>query len=212
MKVLLVNGSPNKNKCTNRALIEIANTLKEENIESEIFWIGRKPISGCTDCHVCEREGKCILKDEVVEKFLTLARESDGFVFGSPVHYASASGSMTSFMDRAFISELVGNDNKAFYLKPASVIVSARRAGTTATFDQLNKYLTLHEMFVVSSSYWNMVHGDTIEEVERDLEGLQTMRVLARNMAYFLRCKEIANKYNVALPKREEPVFTNFIQ
>lgn len=212
MKVLLVNGSPNRTGCTYTALAEIADTLQKEGTESEIFWIGNKPIAGCIACHSCERTGRCFVKNDKVEEFLTLARQADGFIFGSPVYYASANGSLTAFMDRAFISELVGNDNRAFYLKPAAAVVSARRAGTTSTFDQLNKYFTLHQMPVISSVYWNMVHGDTPDEVRQDKEGLWTMRVLARNMAYFLRCKEAADNAGIALPKQEIPVFTNFIK
>lgn len=212
MKVLLVNGSPNRTGCTYTALAEIADILQKEGIESEIFWIGNKPIAGCIACHSCERTGRCFVKNDKVEEFLTLARQADGFIFGSPVYYASANGSLTAFMDRAFISELVGNDNRAFYLKPAAAVVSARRAGTTSTFDQLNKYFTLHQMPVISSVYWNMVHGDTPDEVRQDKEGLWTMRVLARNMAYFLRCKEAADNAGIALPEQETPVFTNFIK
>lgn len=212
MKVLLVNGSPNRTGCTYTALAEIADILQKEGIEPEIFWIGNKPIAGCIACHSCERTGRCFVMNDKVEEFLTLARQADGFIFGSPVYYASANGSLTTFMDRAFISELVGNDNRAFYLKPAAAVVSARRAGTTSTFDQLNKYFTLHQMPVISSVYWNMVHGDTPDEVRQDKEGLWTMRVLARNMAYFLRCKEAADNAGIALPKQETPIFTNFIK
>lgn len=212
MKVLLVNGSPNRTGCTYTALSEVADTLRKEGIESEIFWIGNKPIAGCVACHGCERTGRCFVKNDKVEEFLPLARQADGFIFGSPVYYASANGSLTAFMDRAFISELVGNDNRAFYLKPAAAVVSARRAGTTSTFDRLNKYFTLHQMPVISSVYWNMVHGDTPDEVRQDKEGLWTMRVLARNMAYFLRCKQAVDKAGIALPEQETPVFTNFIR
>ena len=212
MKVLLVNGSPNKAGCTYTALSEVADTLHKEGIETEIFWIGNKPIAGCIACHSCERTGRCFVKNDKVEEFLTLARQADGFIFGSPVYYASANGSLTAFMDRAFISELAGNENRAFFLKPTAAVVSARRAGTTSTFDQLNKYFTLHQMPVISSVYWNMVHGDTPNEVRQDREGLWTMRVLARNMAYFLRCKEAADKAGIPLPEQEDPVFNNFIR
>lgn len=212
MKVLLVNGSPRKQSCTYTALMEIAGTLQKEGIESELFWIGNKPIAGCIACQSCERTGHCFMKDDKVSEFLALAKDADGFIFGSPVYYASANGSLTAFMDRAFVSDLAGNDNRSFYLKPAAAIVSARRAGTTATFDQLNKYFTLHQMPVISSVYWNMVHGNTPEEVRQDEEGLYTMRVLARNMAYFLRCREAATKAGVPLPEKEEPIYTNFIR
>jgi multimeric flavodoxin WrbA len=211
MKVLLVNGSPHEKGCTHRALLEVARTLDEEDIDTDIFWIGSNALSGCIACHHCMESGNCVLNDAVNE-FRKLAREVDGFVFGSPVHYASASGAMTSFMDRAFFSELLGNGNKTFRLKPAAAVVSARRAGTTAAFEQMNKYFAIHEMPVISSTYWNMVHGHTPEEVEQDLEGLQTMRALARNMAYFLKCKGAGDHAGVAPPRSEEHVSTNFIR
>lgn len=207
MKVLLVNGGPHKEGCTYTALCEVAKTLNEEGIETEIFWIGNKPICGCIACNACAQTGKCAF-DDVVNQFHEKANEADGFVFGSPVHYAAASGNMTAFMDRLFYS----GGNKAFYLKPAAAVVSARRAGTTAALDQLNKYFTIKEMPVVSSRYWNMVHGANAEQVKEDAEGLYTMRVLGRNMAYMLHCQEAARNAGVALPKQETPVFTNFVR
>ncbi len=211
MKVLLVNGSPHKNGCTYTALCEVAQTLEQEGIDTEIFWIGNRPIGGCIACLKCREIGKCVF-DDVVNAFRKKAYEADGFVFGSPVHYAAASGNMTAFMDRLFYSELGGNQNKAFYMKPAAAVVSARRAGTTVTFDQLNKYFTIQEMPIVSSRYWNEIHGATAEQAKQDLEGMYTMRVLARNMAYLLRCQEAARKTGIPLPEREEPIFTNFIR
>lgn len=211
MKVLLVNGSPHKEGCTYTALSEVADTLKQEGIETEIFWIGNKPIGGCIACKACVKNKKCVF-DDVVNRFREKAYEADGFIFGSPVHYAGASGNMTAFMDRLFYSELGGNGNRAFYMKPAAAVVSARRSGTTATFDQLNKYFTIQEMPVVSSRYWNMVHGASADQVKQDTEGLYTMRVLGRNMAYLLRCQEAAKKAGVALPEQETPVFTNFVR
>ena len=211
LKVLLVNGSPNQYGCTNRALEEIANTLKEESIDSEIFWIGKKPISGCISCYKCEEIGTCIFKDALAD-FIPKAHEADGFIFGSPVHYASAGGAISALLDRAFFSEMLGSDDNAFYLKPAAAIVSARRAGTTAALDQLNKYFTIQEMPVISSCYWNMVHGNTPEEVEQDKEGLMVMRTLARNMAWFLRLKETGIKAGIPFPQKEEAVATNFIR
>ncbi len=211
MKVLLVNGSPHKSGCTNRALEEVAATLQKEGIETEMFWIGNKPIGGCIACKRCIQTGKCVF-DDVVNTCREKAYEADGFVFGTPVHYGAASGNMTAFMDRLFYSELGGNQNKAFYLKPAAAVISARRAGTTATFDQMNKYFTIQEMPIVSSRYWNMVHGAVPEQVEEDLEGLYTMRVLGRNMAYLLKCQEAAKKAGVALPEREPAIFTNFVR
>lgn len=211
MKVLLVNGSPHKEGCTYTALCEVAQTLNQEGIETEIFWIGNKPVGGCIACKACTKSGQCVF-DDAVNRFREKAYEADGFIFGSPVHYAGASGNMTAFMDRLFYSELGGNGNRAFYMKPAAAVVSARRAGTTATFDQLNKYFTIQEMPVVSSRYWNMVHGASAEQVKQDEEGLYTMRVLRRNMAYLLRCQEAAKKAGVVLPKQETPVFTNFVR
>lgn len=207
MKVLLVNGSPNANGCTYTALSEVAETLNKEGVETQIFHIGRKPIPGCIACRKCQELGKCIFND-IANEFGELAKTTDGFVFGSPVYFASAAGSLTAFMDRAFFAP----DRNLFYLKPAAAVVSARRAGTTATFDQLNKYFTLCQMPVISSSYWNMVHGFTPEDVRQDLEGMQVMRNLGRNMAWFLRCKEVAAKAGVALPEREEQVHYNFIR
>lgn len=206
MKVLLVNGSPHKEGCTYTALAEVARTLNAEGIETEIFWLGKKPLGGCIDCEACREKGECVF-DDAVNVFRKKAFEADGFVFGSPVHYASAAGNLTSFLDRLFYS----TPRSAFRLKPGAAVVSARRAGTTASFDQLNKYFTISEMPVISSRYWNMVHGNTAEEVLKDGEGLYTMRVLAKNMAYYLRCQEAARKAGVPLPEAEKPVITNFI-
>jgi multimeric flavodoxin WrbA len=209
MKVLLVNGSPHEKGCTYTALEEVSKVLNEEGIKSEIFWIGLKPLIGCTACKKCVELKRCVFNDRVND-LLAVAGEADGFVFGSPVHFAAASGAITSFMDRVFYADLQSGNN-SFYLKPAAAVVSARRAGTTATFDQLNKYFTISEMPVISSRYWNMVHGRTPEDVKKDLEGLQTMRILARNMAWFLKSKEAGIKAGVKLPVREGVVFTNFI-
>ena len=210
MKVILVNGSPHEKGCTCTALENVAKTLNEEGIETEIFQLGTKPLVGCTACGACVKTGRCVFDDRVNE-FLDLAEGADGFVFGSPVHYASAGGAIVSFMDRAFFAG--SNSAKVpFYLKPAAAVVSARRAGTTAAFDQLNKYFTISQMPVISSRYWNMVHGTKLEDVENDLEGLQIMRVLARNMAWFLKCKEAGAKAGVPLPRREETIRTNFIR
>ena len=210
MKVLLINGSPHPKGCSYTALEEVALTLNKEGIETEIFHIGTKPIAGCIACGSCMKTGKCVFND-VVNEVLNRASEYDGFIFGTPVHYAAASGAITSFMDRLFYSDALSG-RKSFYLKPAAAVVSARRAGTTATFDQLNKYFTISEMAVISSQYWNMVHGHTAEEVKKDLEGMQTMRVLGRNMAFFLKCKEAGEKAGIKLPEKEERIFTNFIR
>ncbi|MBR6412615.1 MAG: flavodoxin family protein [Alphaproteobacteria bacterium] len=209
MKVLLVNGSPHKDGCTNIALEEIAKTLKEEGIESEIYHIGTKPISGCMGCYACRKTGKCVLNDGVNE-FVEKAKDFDGFIFGSPVHYASAGGAITSFLDRVFFSASGRKD--VFLHKPAAAVASARRAGTTATLDQLNKYFGITQMPIISGRYWNMVHGTNAEEVKQDLEGLQNMRILARNMAWYLKCREAAQKAGVPMPKEETTTFTNFIR
>jgi multimeric flavodoxin WrbA len=210
MKVLLVNGSPHEKGCTYTALKEVADTLEKEGIGTDVFWIGNKPLSGCIACKSCVDKKKCVFEDRVND-FLAIAASADGFVFGSPVHYASATGAITSFMDRAFYADRLSGGN-SFYLKSAAAIVSARRAGTTATFDQLNKYFTISEMPVISSRYWNMVHGATAEDVKKDLEGLQIMRVLARNIAWFLKCKEAGRKAGIEFPVQEETIYTNFIR
>ena len=211
MKVLLVNGSPHEKGCTFTALKEVEKCLTEEGIETEIFWIGNKPIGGCIACRKCAQIGKCVF-DDVVNKFVEKAKETDGFIFGSPVHYAAAAGNITSFMDRAFFSASCSGNGDYFKFKPASVVISARRAGTTATYDQLNKYFGINQMPIISSRYWNMVHGGTPEDVIKDEEGMQIMRILGRNMAYFLKCIEKKKKKGVTLPKQEETTFTNFIR
>ena len=210
MKVLLVNGSPHVAGCTARALAEIANTLAECGVESEIFWLGNEAIGGCRGCGACGKLGRCVIEDKVNE-FAEKASEADGFIFGSPVHYAAASGNLTAFMDRLFYSDMCGR-RRAFSLKPAAAIVSARRAGTTAALDQINRYVPISQMPIIPSCYWSMVHGATPEQVEEDLEGLQTMRVLARNMAWFLRLREAGEKAGVPLPERERRTFTNFVR
>ena len=209
MKVILVCGSPHEKGCTYTALQEIAQVLEKENIETEIFQLGTKPISGCIACRACAGIGKCAINDKVNE-FIDLAKEADGFIFGSPVHFAAPSAAITAFMDRVFYSGKQGGTNP-FYLKPAAAIVSARRGGTTAAFDQLNKYFTISEMPVISSRYWNMVHGASAADAELDLEGLQTMRNLARNVAFLI--KSIAlGKEKYGMPLREKSSITNFIK
>jgi multimeric flavodoxin WrbA len=210
MKVLLVNGSPHEKGCTYAALSEVAGTLNREGIDVEIFQIGTKPLAGCIACKKCVEIGHCVFDDKVNE-FLEIAGDFDGFIFGSPVHYAAAGGAITSFMDRVFYSDLCSG-RQSFYLKPAAAVVSARRAGTTSAFDQLNKYFSLMEMPIVSSQYWNMVHGQTPDDVKKDIEGLQIMRTLGRNMAFLLKCKEAGIKAGIAFPEREETTFTNFIR
>lgn len=207
MKVLMLNGSPNENGCTKAALNEVSDTLNAEGIETEIFWVGKKAVSGCMACGACSKLGKCAIDSDPVNKFAELAEGADGFVFGSPVHYAGASGMIIPFMDRLFFST-----SRKLYLKPAAAVVSARRAGTTAALDQLNKYFMISQMPVISSQYWNMVHGHTPDQVRQDEEGLQIMRTLGRNMAWFLKCKQAAENAGVPLPQREDPIRTNFIR
>lgn len=206
MKVLLVNGSPHEYGCTRRALDEIASELKKNGVDSEVFWLGINPVAGCIGCGACRKTGECFRKD-VVNEFAVKAAAADGFVFGSPVHWASASGTITSFMDRLFFSA-------AKYLKgkPAACVASARRAGTTATLDQLMKYFYICGLPIVPSQYWAMVHGTKAEDVEKDLEGLQIMRTLAHNMAWMLKCFEAGKAAGISLPEAEAPVKTNFIQ
>lgn len=212
MKVLLFNGSPHEKGCTFTALEEIAKTLKEEGIDSEIYQIGTGAITPCRGCGACRKLGKCVVNDDGVNAFVDYAADFDGFVFGSPVHYASASGAITAFLDKVFVSAFASGRGDIFRHKPGATIASARRAGTTATLDQLNKYMTISEMPIISGRYWNMVHGNTPDEVKQDLEGMQNMRILARNFAWHLKCREAAEKAGVQLPKREEIVSTNFIR
>ena len=211
MKVLLVNGSPHQNGCVSVALEEVAKELNKENIETEFFWIGVKPIAGCIACKNCVKTGKCVF-DDVVNEFVEKAKEADGFIFGSPVHYAGASGAITSFMDRVFYSAFSGKKGDRFTFKPAATVISARRAGTTATYDQLNKYFGISQMPIISSRYWNMVHGNTPEEVKQDEEGMQVMRILGRNMAYYLKCIEAGKEKGIMPPEKEKATLTNFIR
>ena len=210
MKVLLVNGSPHKEGCTYTALAEVGNALNQSGIDTDVFWIGSKPLSGCIACKSCIQKNRCVF-DDAVNDFLELARDYDGFIFGTPVHWAGASGAITSFLDRVFYADLNGGGNR-FLLKPAAVVMSARRAGTTATWDQVNKYFGLMQMPIITSRYWNMVHGAKPEDVKQDAEGLQTLRVLGRNMAWFLKCKEAGEKAGIQLPEQEPMTFTNFIR
>lgn len=211
MKVMLVNGSPHKHGCTDRALEEVAAELGRQNIDAEIFWIGAKPAAGCMACGRCRQTGACIF-DDAVNEFRALAVDADAFVFGAPVHYAHASGSLLSFMDRLFYSNGHAGAPDVLRFKPAAAVVSARRGGTTASLDDIQKFFTISQMPIASSRYWNMVHGNTAEEVEQDLEGLWTMRQLARNMAWILRSLEAGRAAGIELPEQESPKPTNFIR
>ena len=211
MKVLLFNGSPHKEGCTFTALSEIEKTLKEEGIESEIYHIGAKAVAPCRACRACAKIGKCVI-DDGVNEFLEYAKDFDAFVFGSPVYYAAAAGGAISFLNRAFFTAFMSGRGEIFLHKPGAAVASARRAGTTATLDQLNRYFTITQMPIISGRYWNMVHGHSPEDVKQDLEGLQNMRILARNMAYYFKCIEAGKKAGIELPKQEEVVFTDFIR
>lgn len=207
MKVLLVNGSPHEHGCTDMALQQAAKEFEKQEVQTEIFWVGSKPISGCIGCGACRKGlGKCCI-DDTVNEFTAKAAEADGFIFGSPVHYAAISGAMSAFMDRAFYS---GGSVLAY--KPAAGIVSCRRGGASAAFDQLNKYFTINSMPVVSSQYWNQVHGSTPEQVLQDLEGIQTLQTLAKNMVWLLKCIEVGKAAGIDRPQQEKVIRTNFIR
>ena len=211
MKVMLVNGSPHRHGCTNRALEEVATTLESEGIEAEIFWIGAKNVSGCMACMGCTRGNGCIIKDKVNE-FRPLAREADGFVFGGPVHYGHACANLLGFMDRLFYSDARTGEPSSFAHKPAAAVASARRAGTTCSFDDINKFFTITQMPIVASYYWNNVHGYSAEDVEQDVEGLCVMRQLGHNMAWLLRAIEAGRAAGYPEPVAEPRTNTNFIR
>lgn len=208
MKVLLVNGSSNLKGCTYTALSEVAGVLEQNGIETEFVQLGNGPIRDCIGCGACRNNGGvCAFNEDNVNAFIQKAKEADGFVFGSPVYYAHPSGRLLSFMDRAFFA-----GKKNFAYKPAAAVVSARRAGTTGSVDVITKHFTVSNMPVVSSNYWNMVHGSKPEDVRQDLEGMQTMRNLGLNMAWMLKCIEAGKKAGVPLPVAEEKIWTNFIR
>ncbi|MCD7930365.1 MAG: flavodoxin family protein [Tannerellaceae bacterium] len=194
MKVLLVNGSPNKEGCTYTALTEIAGVLQNEGINSEIMYIASKPLSGCRGCSACRNTGRCVI-DDIVNEVIDRIDEFDGFVFGTPVHYASASGFITPFLDRLFYAA-----SKKMAYKPGAAVASCRRAGSTSALDQLNKYFTINNMPLVSSQYWNMVFGFTPDDVRNDKEGLQIMRTLGANMAWMLKCLEAGKALGINPP------------
>ncbi len=206
MKVLLINGSPHKTGCTNRALEEVASALEARGIGTEIVWLGNGPIGGCQGCGYCSSNDTCTI-DDIVNDIRPKVAAADGYVFGCAVHYAGMTGNLLGFMDRLFYT---ASSDLAF--KPAAGICSARRGGTTATFDQINKYFTINQMPVVSSCYWNMVHGGNAADVEQDKEGLRTMRTLGNNMAWLLKCIEAGRAAGLDVPEPEPPARTNFIR
>lgn len=206
MKVLLINGSPNEKGCTYTALSEAAGILNECGVETEIVQIGKGPIRGCIGCGGCAGKNRCVFQDDMVNELIEKMEGSDGLIIGSPVYFASPNGNLLSLLDRFFYA------GKCFAHKPGAAVVSARRAGTVVSLDDLNKYFTIKQMPVVSSTYWNMVHGFTPDDVRQDAEGLQTMRNLARNMAWMLKCIEIGRENGVNPPQNEHTNMTNFIR
>ena len=201
MKVLLVNGSPNRQGCTYVALNQIKETLKEENINSDIYRIGHKDIRGCIDCRKCSELGKCVYDDEV-NRFVEKAEEYDGYVFGGPVYYGTVNPTLPNFMTRVFFSSFFGG-KRIFRLKPAAAVASARRAGTMTAIDTINRFFTWGEMPIISSTYWNVIYGTKPQEALEDLEGLQTMSNLARNMAWFLKIKQHSINEGIELPQHK---------
>lgn len=208
MKVLLINGSAKKDGCTFTALSEVEKVLHQEGIDTEITWLGAEALRDCIGCGQCNsKHPGCIFDDDCINDIIAKAKEADGFVFGTPVYYAHPSGRILSALDRMFYA-----GKSAFAHKPGAAVASARRAGTTASVDVLNKYFTIAEMPVVSSSYWNMVHGSKPEDVRQDLEGMQIMRNLGRNMAWMVKCIEAGKQQGIALPQNEYNNKTSFIR
>lgn len=206
MKVLLINCSPHAHGCTYTALKEIADTLESCGVEAEILQVGTAPIQSCTACRGCKQTHRCVY-DDMVNVILDKMQHMDGMIIGSPVHYASPSGTAIALMDRVFYA-----GGSTLHHKPGAAIVSARRAGTTAALDVLNKYILYAQMPLVTSRYWNMVHGNTAEEVKQDAEGMQIMRVLGRNMAWLLKCIEAGRQAGILYPESETGIYTNFIR
>ena len=205
-KILLINGSPNQRGCTFTALREIALTLAKEGVESEILWLGKEPIADCIACGKCADSGSCVF-DDLVNRIADRLDEFDGIVAGSPVYYAGPSGRICAFLDRLFYS-----NGARMAGKLGAAVVSCRRGGATAAFNRLNKYFMMNNMVVPTSQYWNQVHGNAPEEVRQDREGLQTMRMLARNMAWLLRCIELGRIAGLHAPVPEPRDRTNFIR
>lgn len=207
MKVLLVNGSPHAKGCTFTALSEVAGALEKAGIETQLMQIGGKAIRGCIACGKCAETGHCIFTDDPVNEGIDILRAADGLVVGAPVYYAGPNATLCAFLDRVFFMKAA-----PYAYKPACAVVSCRRGGATASFDRLNKYFTIARMPVVSSQYWNEIHGNTAEEARQDLEGLQTMRTLGANMAWMLKCFAAGREKGILPPEREPGIYTNFIR
>lgn len=203
MRVLLINGSPHKDGTTFRALSEVAKSLNENGIETEIMTVGNQDVGGCSVCCACTKLGKCV-KDDVVNVIIEKINASDGVVVGSPVYYASLNGTLKAILDRVFFAK------KSFAYKPAASVAVARRAGTTATLDIINKYFMINNMPVVTSQYWNMVFGSNAEQAEQDEEGMQTMRTLGQNMAWLIKCIKAGQENGINLPQPEQKIKTGF--
>ena len=206
-KVLLINGSPNKNGSTNLALSEIAKELENNGVQSEILYLGKKAINDCISCYKCQKTGLCSI-DDVVNQIAARLDEFDGIVAGSPVYYAGPTARIQAFLTRLFF--VAGQKNLA--CKVGASVVIARRGGASATFDRLNKFFTISNMFVAGSQYWNEVHGLVPEDLPNDAEGMQTMRTLAKNIAWFIKCKNLAMQNGLELPKYEPITLTHFIR
>ncbi len=207
MNVLLINGSARRDGCTAAALNTVAEILRGEGIGSETVWVGKDPLRDCTGCQACRKlDNACVFGDDQVNGVIRKAKEADGFVFGSPVYFSNATGALHSLLNRMFYSSA-----SVFRGKPGAVLVSARRAGTTASLESLYQYLADCEMPIVTSSYWNMVHGFTPEDVQKDLEGMQTLRNLGRNMAWLLKCMKAAKDAGLVKPANEYGARTHFI-
>ena len=212
MKVLMLNGSFNPDGSTSAGLEIMAKTFAEEGVETEIVTVGAKPIADCIACGKCAELKRCVFANDAVNDFAEKAKTSDGFVFGSPVYYAHPSGRIQSFLDRLFFSSRLANGYENLRHKPVAAITVARRAGTSASFDVLNKYATISQMIVVGSTYWNEFHALTKEDVPEDPEGLQTLQNLARNMAYVMKCQKAGRDAGILPPTAREDVFTNFVR
>lgn len=212
MKVLLVNGSSHANGTTMKALEEMIKIFEANEIETEIIQLGNKPLADCMQCNVCQKTGKCVFKDDGVNEFVEKAEKADGFVFATPVYFAHPSGRIFSFLDRAFYSNGKNEVYEAFQFKPSASVAVARRGGTTVALDALNKYFGIAQMPIAGSTYWNMVHGLYADEAHKDEEGMQTMRNLAKNMVWMMRCFSEGRKNGIPYPQTETTACTNFIK
>ena len=210
MKVLIVNGSPHKDGGTSLALSEIEKILWSHQIATETISIGTQPIAGCMGCGWCKENGRCV-KNDLVNEILDKSKDVDGFVFGTPVHFASSAGNLTCLMDRLFYCFGFSGEN-VFRLKPVGCVVCTRRSGVTAALDQMNKYFTNRQMLVVSSSYWTGIHGNAPGEAAQDLEGMRSVRMLGDNLAWVLKAIDIAKKQGLTMPEEEPPARTSFIR